>query len=186
VAAGRAASRIEALSKNRPTMKKIPCTFCGLPVRVGSDPSEEPVYCCSGCALAAQIPMDGGYLPISRQLIVSLTLAFAYFNQFLFWSLAFALRGEGRDLLADRFEWITLALGALVLIGTLIVFFRASVHRWTDWLVMALIGLSVVFAVVSGSRIGLTPAVAWVLGTNTLMLILLSRGFLKRLLRNRR
>ena len=166
--------------------ERIPCSFCGLPVRVTSDRPEEPVYCCSGCALVAQIPMDGGNLPISRQLVVSLVLAFAYFNQFLFWSLAFALRGEGRDLLAGRFEWITLALGAIVLAGAIAVFFRASFHRWTDWLVLGLIGLLVIIAVISGVRIGLTPAVAWVLATNTLMLILLSRGFLKRLLRNRR
>jgi len=167
-------------------MTKIPCTFCGLPVRVASERPDHPVYCCSGCALAAQIPTGGGGLPISRQLIVSLALAFAYFNQFLFWSLAFALRGEERFALAARFDRVTLIIGMVVLIGTVVVFLRASVHRWTDWAVLSLVAGLSAFGMVAGVQAGLSRTVASVLATNTLMVILLSRGWLKRSLRNRR
>lgn len=168
-------------------MTKPPCTFCGLPVRVGPNLSnEQPIYCCSGCALAAQIPVDGGNLPISRQLIVSLALAFAYFNQFLFWSLAFALRGEARDVLAGRFDAITLAIGIVVLVATVVVFLSARVHRWTDWVVLTFVAGLTVVGVILGIEGGLSSTVAWVLATNTLMVILLSRGWVKRLLRNRR
>ena len=168
-------------------MIKTPCSFCGLPVRYSMDrPDSEPIYCCSGCALAAQIPMDSGNLPISRQLIVSLTLAFAFFNQFLFWSLAFALRGEERDALAARFDVITLVIGIVVLTATVVVFLGARVHRWTDWVVLTLVAGLAVAGVAMGVTGGLSSAVAWVLATNTLMVILLSRGWLKRLLRNRR
>ena len=130
--------------------------------------------------------MDGGNLPISRQLIISLTLAFAFFNQFLFWSLAFALRGEERDALASRFDAITLVIGLVVLSATLVVFLGARVHRWTDWVVVTLVAGLAVAGMAMGITRGLSSAVAWVLATNTLMVILLSRGWLKRLLRNRR
>ena len=164
-------------------MEKVPCVFCGLPVRVSSRSSDQPVYCCSGCALAAQIPTGDDGLPISGQLIAALAIGFGYFNQFLFWSLAFALRGEGRDVLASRFDLATLVVGAVVLVATAGVFLAARVHRWTDWF---LLGVVVVFAVASalvGLRQGLTSAVIGTLATNTLMMTILVRGWVKRFLR---
>ena len=126
--------------------------------------------------------MDGGNLPISRQLIVSLTLALAFFNQFLFWSLAFALRGEERDALAARFDVITLVIGIVVLTAAVVVFLGARVHRWTDWVVLTLVAVLAVSGVAMGVTGGISSAVPWVLASNTLMVIVLSRGWLKKFL----
>lgn len=164
-------------------MEKVPCTFCGLPVRVSSKVPDQPVYCCSGCALAAQIPMGENGLPISGQLIAALAIGFGYFNQFLFWSLALALRGEGRDVLAGRFDLVTLVVGIVVLIGTAAVFLAAKVHRWTDWALFAIVAILTLATGWVGLQQGLTSAVVGILATNTLMMITLFRGWVKRFLR---
>lgn len=163
-------------------MEKVPCTFCGLPVRVSSKATDQPVYCCSGCALAAQIPMGENGLPVSGQLVAALAIGFGYFNQFLFWSLTFALRSEGRDALADRFDLVTLLVGIIVLIGTAAVFLAARVHRWTDWILLGLVVASAVVTALIGLRQGLTAAVIGTLVTNTLMMTILVRGWVKRFL----
>ena len=164
-------------------MDKIPCVFCGLPVRVSASSEGRPVYCCSGCALAAQIPMDGGNLPISRQLVVSLAIGFIFFNQFLFWALAVALRGEDRAGLAFRFDVLAIVVGGLVLAAGVLLFAKAPVRRWGDWLglavALAFLGVGVWLA----ASVRLDRGVLWIFGANAVLLGFLGRGWVKRFFR---
>ena len=151
-------------------------------MQISSNRDDEPVYCCSSCALAAQIPTNDGNLPVSRQLVIALVLGLAYFNQFLFWSLAFGLHYQERVLLAGRFDAVSIAIGIVVAGAFFAVFLSATVDRWTDWIGLApVIGLAIV-AIVSWDKKGLSSAVVWVLVMNTAMVILLSRGLLKKVL----
>ena len=163
-------------------MEKVPCTFCGLPVRVKTPSADQAVYCCSGCALAAQIPLGDGDLPVSRQLVVFLGVAFAFFNQFLFWALAVALRGEERAELAFRFDVLAVVAGGVVLIAGLALLAKAPVRRCGDWLglviALGLLGVGIwLSASVSFSR-----GVIWILGANAVLLGFLGRGWVKRFL----
>jgi len=168
-------------------MDKLPCSFCGLPVRVIGSPakSDGPVYCCSGCALAAQIPLGDGDLPISRQLVAALAIGFGFFNQFLFWSLALALRGEQRLELASRFDLIALFVGGLVLCAGMALFVSASVRRWSDWLGLGVSIILVVTGIFFGLKDGMSASVPWVFVANASLLGFLGRGWLKRIFRRR-
>ena len=130
--------------------------------------------------------MEDGDLPVSRQLIVSLVLAVAYFNQFLLWSLGFALRVDERDTLASRFDAVALAIGIAVLIATVVTLFGAKVHRWTDWMFLALVVALVMVGSLVGIKNGLSSTAVWLLAINTLMMIHLSRGWLKKLMARRK
>lgn len=164
-------------------MDKVPCAFCRLPVRGSRSPGDQPVYCCSGCALAAQIPMGEGDLPISRQLVVSLAIGFLFFNQFLFWMLAVALRGEDRAGLAFRFDVLAVVVGGLVLTAGVLLFAKAPVRRWGDWL-----GLTVALGFLGAgiwlaASVSLDRGVLWIFGANAVLLGFLGRGWVKRFFR---
>ena len=66
------------------------CDYCGLPV-AGSSAAEEPLYCCSGCRLAASITAAGGADARARWMMTRLGLA-VFFTMnvmvftFLLWS----------------------------------------------------------------------------------------------------
>jgi hypothetical protein len=94
---------------------KVICDQCGLPFSVARIAPGRPVYCCSGCALAARVPVDAqGQFPVNAALGTALTLAFVGFNQVLFWLLAVLLaRDPEAEVNALRFGWASLGTGTL-------------------------------------------------------------------------
>jgi hypothetical protein len=93
-------------------MTGVVCTHCGLPFRVARVRQDKPVYCCSGCALAARVPVDAeGQFPVNGALVTTLGVGFAAFNQLLLWLLALLLAREGQVETAATLTLASLALG---------------------------------------------------------------------------
>jgi hypothetical protein len=67
-------------------------------------------------------------------------------------------------------------------VATAGVFLAAKVHRWTDWTLFTVVAILALATVWIGLREGLTSAVVGTLATNTLMMITLFRGWVKRFL----
>jgi hypothetical protein len=119
-------------------MTGVVCDHCGLPFRVTRVRPGQPVYCCSGCALAARVPVDAqGQFPVNGALVTALGVGFVAFNQLLFWLLAVLLVREGQIETAGK---LTLAsLGAGVAVWGAVVWLQIAVgaRRGLDLLVMA-------------------------------------------------
>lgn len=166
-------------------MSKVHCAFCGLPFRSRNKNTDTEQFCCSGCALASRIPVGEEGMPVSRQLLSSLGLGFIYFNQFLFWLLSIGLYGEGRDSLAEVFEWVTLVLGMVVIIFVGWLLLIAKTRRFSDWGVVALTGAFLVYGCVKACGVGLGSLVLAMFCANSVMVVWFARGWLKRGLRGR-
>lgn len=129
---------------------KVVCAHCGLPFSVGRATPGRPVYCCSGCALAARVPVDAqGQFPVNAALVTALGVGFVFFNQALFWLLAVLLeRSEGGAINAGRFAWASLGVGVGVWLALRFFQFQAGARTWADWavsllaLVLIALGLS--------------------------------------------
>ncbi len=124
-------------------------------------------------------------MPVSRQLLSSLGLGFIYFNQFLFWLLSVGLYDEGRDSLAEVFEWVTLVLGMIVIIFVGWLLLIAKTRRFSDWGVVALAGAFLVYGSVKACGSGLGSLVLAMFCANSVMVVWFARGWLKRGLRRR-
>lgn len=131
---------------------KVICEHCGLPFSVARLAPGRAVYCCSGCALAARVPVDSnGQFPVNAALVTALGVGFVFFNQVLFWLLAILLaRQAGVDaaLNSGRFAFASLAVGVAVWLALAIFQLRAGARRMLDWLVLALTlgGIGAAFA----------------------------------------
>ncbi len=115
---------------------KVVCEHCGLPFSVLRTPPGKAVYCCSGCALAARVPVDAqGQFPVNAALVSALGAGFVFFNQTLFWMLAILLarRAEAASALnGGRFVLASLATGALVWLALFFFQTRAGAGRLID------------------------------------------------------
>lgn len=126
---------------------KVVCEHCGLPFSVARVAPGKPAFCCSGCALAARLPVDAnGQFPVNAALATALGVGFVFFNQSLFWLLAILLArraDEASAVNAGRFEIASLAAGAAVWFA--LAFFQtgAGARRVVDrlWLAVTLAGL---------------------------------------------
>ncbi len=117
---------------------KVTCEHCGLPF---STPRSEPgraVYCCSGCALAARVPVDAqGQFPVNAALVTALGVGFVFFNQVLFWLLAVLLaRDPDAAANAVRFTWASLGVGVAVGLALASFQISAGARRTADWAVL--------------------------------------------------
>jgi len=133
---------------------KVVCEHCALPFSVARATPGRPVYCCSGCALAARVPVDAqGQFPVNSALVAALGSAFVFFNQGLFWLLALLLarRTDAASAVnAGRFVLASLALGVVVW-GALLVFqTRAGARRAADHAVLGLCGAVLGWSVARG------------------------------------
>jgi hypothetical protein len=130
---------------------KVTCVHCRLPFSVGRVTPGRPVYCCSGCALAARVPVDAqGQFPVNGALVAALGVGFVFFNQVLFWLLAVLLaRTEDGAVNAGRFTWASLAVGALVWAALSVSQWRAGARRVLDLAMPAAAAILFGFAVVS-------------------------------------
>ncbi|MBK8478261.1 MAG: hypothetical protein IPL39_18775 [Opitutaceae bacterium] len=126
-------------------MERLNCDYCGLPFRAPYKPAAgDKAYCCSGCAMASRLGIEGGEFPVSPQLVFDLLFAFAVFNQFLLWLLAVALVRDGRTEGAALCLRISVGLGALAYVATLGWQWRSRWLGVSDGFVFALLAGPVV------------------------------------------
>jgi len=113
---------------------KVVCEHCGLPFSVPRVVPGRPVYCCSGCALAARVPVDAqGQFPVNATLVAALGVGFVFFNQILFWLLASLLAREPeRAGNAALFAGASLGVGMLTCGLLLYLQGKAGARSWTD------------------------------------------------------
>lgn len=168
-------------------MERLTCDYCGLPFRAPYKAAPgEKVFCCSGCALASRLGIEGERFPITPQLVFDLVLAFGVFNEVLLGLLAFALRGEGRPTAAALCVTISAALGAVVYLAALAWQWRSRLLRASDAFLFALLaapalGGSAVALWLGRGEAAFVPAAA-----NLLLLLWQARGFLRRFRARRR
>jgi len=161
-------------------MERVTCAFCGLPFRVRLAPPGTRHYCCSGCALASRIPMDGDRLPVSRGLIIALVLSFGLFNQILFTALAVATAAEGRQDQADLIALVAQVVGGVLAVACIGFLVTARTRRFSDGLFL---GVAVLAGGVAVSRGWWADraATGWcLLGLNGALALWLARGWMRR------
>ena len=122
---------------------KVVCQHCALPFSVARVAPGRPVFCCSGCALAARVPVDAqGQFPVNAALLTALGAGFVFFNQLLFWLLAVLLaRDEAGAVNAARFAAASLGVGVLVWASLGMIQLREGARRGVDKAVWGLSGL---------------------------------------------
>ncbi len=121
---------------------KVTCQHCALPFAVARVTPGRAVYCCSGCALAARVTVDGqGNFPINAALVTALGVGFFYFNQVLFWLLAVLVaRTEDGAAGAAPLGWASLALGAVAWLALGYFQLREGARRGADLALAAGVG----------------------------------------------
>jgi hypothetical protein len=89
------------------------CHRCGAPAGVASAPANRPVFCCAGCLVASQIPVDAkGNYPVNAALVTVLAVGFVVFNQLLGWGLVDFMADQGRARAAALCAFASLGAGA--------------------------------------------------------------------------
>jgi hypothetical protein len=133
---------------------KVACEHCGLPFSVPRVAPGKAVYCCSGCALAARVPVDAqGQFPVNAALVTALSAGFVFFNQAMFWmlSLLLARRADAASATnAGRFAVASLALGGATWAALAFFQTRAGARRAVDQALIALSGVVLGWAVSRG------------------------------------
>lgn len=118
---------------------KVVCTHCGLPFSITRPAAERPVYCCSGCALAARLTADGtvGRTRSAGPLVAALTIGFVAFNHVLFWLLAVLL--DRRDEIEGaafmnpaNLLWASIGAGGVAWLAIVIAQWRLGARRMPD------------------------------------------------------
>ncbi len=168
-------------------MERLTCDYCGLPFRAPYKPAAgEKAFCCSGCAMASKLGIEGEAFPVSPQLVFDLLLGFGVFNQFLLLLLATALRRDGR---ADGAELCLVVAGLLALALYLAALAWQWSSRWlrvSDAVLFALLaapvlGGAVVTVALKRGDAALVAAVA-----NLVLVLWQARGFLRKVWARRR
>lgn len=132
-------------------MTGVICEHCGLPFRVTRVRPGQPVYCCSGCALAARVPVDAqGQFPVNGALVTALGVGFVAFNQLLFWLLAVLLAREGQIQTAGKLTLASLAAGVAVWGAVVGLQFVVGARRVLDSVVMVAGAAAVTLGIVAG------------------------------------
>lgn len=127
---------------------KVTCEHCGLPFSVARATPGRAVYCCSGCALAARVPVDAsGQFPVNATLVTALGLGFGLFNQLLFWLLALLVAQRSEDAEnAARLAWGSSGIGAVVWAALVLCQARVGARRAADCVLAAASGAGLVWA----------------------------------------
>ncbi len=151
------------------------CHRCGAAAGARNVPPTRPVFCCAGCLVAEQIPVDAkGNFPVNAALVTMLAIGFVLFNQLLTWGLMASMAGQGRTRAAAICAFVSLGSGAFVVLSTGREQRRAGGGlRFTDGLVAAVVILLFAIGVALGAPgFGVTA--------NGLLLGWCFRGFLKK------
>ncbi len=163
-------------------MERLTCDYCGLPFRAPYKPAAgAKAYCCSGCALADQLGIEGEKFPISPQLIFDLLLAFGVFNQFLLVLLATALRRDGKVESAVLCVTLSAGLGAMLYLAALAWQWRSRWLRASDAFLYALLAAPALGGATVGLWLNRGDAAVITAGANLLLLAWQGRGILRRL-----
>ena len=155
---------------------KVTCEHCGLPFSVARAAPGRAIYCCSGCALAARVPVDAqGQFPVNGALVAALGVGFVFFNQVLFWLLAVLLARRNADGAATAARLVWASLGVGVAVWTALAWFQiaAGARRVADWVVMAAAA-----GLLACGLANVHPGVA--AGGNALLAAWASRGLMRR------
>jgi hypothetical protein len=135
---------------------RVICEHCGLPFTSLRAVAAGPVYCCTGCALAARVPVDAeGNYPVNAAALTATVLAFVGFNQALFWGVALLLAREVEDaralVNAGRFALASLLVGAGLWVSLAWIQAKVGARGAGDFAVAILSLLGVVGAAVAGA-----------------------------------
>lgn len=91
------------------------CYRCGTPAGSPDVPATRPVFCCAGCLIATQVPVDDkGNYPVNAALVTALAIGFVAFNQLLAWGLTALMASRGNDRAAALWAFGSLGAGAFV------------------------------------------------------------------------
>jgi hypothetical protein len=137
-------------------VERLVCSYCGLPFRSLRPADSEPMYCCSGCAMAARLNISGEKFPVTPQLVYGLLLGFGIFNQALLIALALALVNERRVETAEKFAAASAILAIVLFVIALAWQWRAQLFRRTDLAAFVIAGAFLVTDtfLLSGSAFG--------------------------------
>lgn len=124
-------------------MSELRCQYSGVPIQVARPEPGRSYFSCTGCFLASRILIDeSGNFPITRTLIAVLAGGLAFFNQGLFWLLAWLVSEQERAVVAGRFLVASLSLGGVLWLILVLLQWRATGGgRWTDRLVVTATGV---------------------------------------------
>jgi LPXTG-motif cell wall-anchored protein len=162
-------------------MARVTCSFCRLPFHIARVREGAEYYCCSGCALASRIPVQDGQLPVSPGLLVALAAGFGLFNQVLFGVLGAAVAAEGRPETGEKLVWVSVAIGAVVLLGFSGLLVLARTRRWSDGVVLLPALAAGVWASVAAARGTWLEATIALFVANLLLALWSSRGWFRRM-----
>ncbi|MFT3828889.1 MAG: hypothetical protein QM691_04195 [Opitutaceae bacterium] len=163
-------------------MERLVCDYCGLPFRAPHKPaSGAKAFCCSGCALASKLGIEGEKFPVSPQLVFDLALAFGVFNQLLLVLLAAAWRRDGRPEGAALCVTLSAALGGVLYLAALVWQWRSRWLRATDAFLYAALAAPVLGGVTLALWLKCGDAALVAAAANLLLVLWQGRGFLRRL-----
>lgn len=161
------------------TVEQPKCGYCGRPFNAKD--AQRPVFCCSGCAMAARLGIEGDQSPVTPQLVFDLAFGLGVFNELLLVPLAMVLRKGGNEDGATLCVAISGGLGATLYLAALV--WQASI-RWMrsgDAVLYALL----VVPVFAGSGVALYlktgGAALLAAAANLALAVWLARGFLRRM-----
>ena len=162
-------------------MERLTCDYCSLPFRAPYKPAAgAKAFCCSGCAMASRLGIEGEQFPISPQLVFDLLFGFGVFNQFLLVLLAAALRRDGAAAGAGLCVTISALLGATSFLVALAWQWRSRWMQASDAIVFAVLAAPVAGGAVFGVRFHLVSGVAVAAVANLALVGWQGRGFLRR------
>ena len=107
------------------TVEQPKCGYCGRPFNAKD--AQRPVFCCSGCAMAARLGIEGDQSPVTPQLVFDLVFGLGVFNELLLVPLAMVLRNGGNEDGAALCVAISSGLGVTLYLAALV--WQASI-RW--------------------------------------------------------
>ncbi len=146
-------------------MHRVDCDYCGLPVKVRRVTPGTKTYCCAGCALADRVKTTDGSFPVTPELVLALLAGFAAFNQLLGVLMSWLMAGEGREILATRFWWGSLAAGGFAWLLAMIAQLRSGAVGWGNPAVavaaLALLGLGALNGSRTCALAGTAVMLAW-------------------------
>lgn len=161
-------------------MERVVCSYCGIPFRTRRAIRDEPLYCCSGCALASRLHIEGDNVPVTPQLLFGLGSGFAMFNQLLLLLLAWALARENRPEAAALFAAISAGIGIAIHAGALAWQWFSRLLRVNDVIVFASSGMISGTAVFFIARQDVWRAAIAALAATGIVAIWQARGFFRK------
>lgn len=168
-------------------MERLTCDYCGLPFRAPYKPAAGgKAFCCSGCAMASRLGIEGESFPVSPQLVFDLLLAFGVFNQFLLLILSTALGRDGRADGASLCVAMSAGLGILFYLAALAWQWRSRWLQVSDAVLFALLAAPVIGGAVVALALKRGDAALVAAVANLFLLGWQARGFLRRVWARRR